>query len=233
MRKVYPGIISALVGVILCGPVWSAEQKFEDRVNTLVTGYYIRGVPYGAARDLGAEAVPHLAKALRDESMKPHWKNTVQILNYVGAPTSFPILRHFIMDRFKGEIDQETYLSISAAIVTMGPLARISPQAFQFLANGSNPKSWAPVRWTFRDSKSEKRNIQMSRDCLNALATSGMAEADHLLTEFVRTKAGNPYWAQLQDVIEAAITYNRGVMKEGFENHLKRRDSTGGGVERP
>jgi hypothetical protein len=180
MRKVYRGIVAALVGATLCALAWAAEQNSESKVNTLVTGYYIRGVPYGAARDLGPEAVPHLASVLRDERMKPHWKNTVQILNYVGAPTSFPILRQFIVDRFKGEIDQETYLAISAAIVTMGPLARISPQAFQFLATGTNPKSWASVRWTFRDSRSEKRNIQMSRNCLNALATSGTAETDHL-----------------------------------------------------
>ena len=234
---VFGRVIATLLGAALHMPASGAElphepRRNEARVDTVVTAYYFHGVPYGVARDLGPDAVPRLAKFLGDEGMKSHWKNTVQILNYAGTPASFPILHDFIMDRFKGEIDQETYAAISAAIVTMGPLARISHQAFQFLTDGADPKSWASVRWKFRDSKSEERDIQLSRNCINALGSSGMEEADRTLTELVRTSAQNRYWARLHDIVEEAITFNRDVMKEGFDNHRKRRDESRGGKKR-
>lgn len=209
-----------------------AKGKADAEVNVLVTNHYIHGVPYGLAQGLGPGAVPRLASILRDQGMKSYWRTTVQFLNFVGAPASFPILREFIVDRFEGEVDFDTYAAISAAIVTMGPLARISQPAFQFLNKGIDPSWWNVVKWTFSYSKSEKRNIQMSRNCLNALASSGMDEADHVLTELVRTSSQNRYWGELHDMVDAALKSNREIIKEGFDNNRKRRDADGGGKQR-
>ena len=238
MNRVYGCGIVALMSAFLCGPASSAELskdskgKPEARVNVLVTDHYVNGVPYGLAQGLGPDAVPHLASILGDQGMKPYWRNTVQFLNFVGAPASFPILREFIVDRFEGEVDFDTYAAISAAIVTMGPLARISQPAFRFLNKGIDPRSWNVVKWTFSYSKSEKRNIQMSRNCLNALGSSGMDQADRVLTELVRTSSQNRYWGELRDIVDAALTSNREIIKEGFDNHRKRRDAIGNGKKR-
>lgn len=238
MNRVYGCGIVALMSVFLCGPAFSAQLpndakgKLETQVNMLVTEHYISGVPIGLAQSLGPDAIPYLASILHDPERKAYWRNTVQFMNFIGSPTAFPILREFIMDRFEGEVDYDTYAGISAAIVTMGPLARNSPSAFQFLAKGVDPDSWNAVKWTFSYSRAEKRNIQMSRNCLNALGSSGMDQADRVLSELVRTSSQNRYWGELQDIVDGALTSNRGIIKEGFENYRKRRDASGSGKKR-
>ena len=161
MNRMFVCGIVALVSACLYGPASSAELskdakgKFEAEVNAIVTNHYISGVPIGLAQGLGPDAVPYLARILHDPEKKTYWRNTVQFMNFIGSPTAFPILREFIMDRFEGEVDFDTYAAVSAAIVTMGPLARNSPAAFQFLAKGVDPNSWNAVKWTFSYSKSK------------------------------------------------------------------------------
>jgi hypothetical protein len=181
-------------------------------------------VPYGPAHQLGPASVPYLATLLERESAKRSWRYIVQALNFCGSSESYPVLDDFIVHRFQGEIDEVTRKALGAAVVTMGPLARISPEAMEFLSRGVHPEAWNHLQWTSDQFPGERRARWLAGACMGALSSTGTERADRvfeeLLSSGIESLGVGVTKAQLLEMRDI----NRQIMSEGFENHRRRRD---------
>ena len=113
-----------------------ANPTLEDSVAGFVQQRFIHSVPYVEAHQLGPRALPILIKLFEDPKYKASWANIALTISYVGEPEGFEAIRSFIMDRFHGEVDLETFRALIAAHTTLGPLAARSPAALRYLMNG-------------------------------------------------------------------------------------------------
>jgi hypothetical protein len=214
----------------------AATDSIQAAVEAFVSCDYTHGVPYGPAHQLGPASVQYLATLLGQDSAKPSWRAIVQVLNFCGSPDSYPVLHDFIVHRFQGEIDEVTRRAIGAAVVTMGPLARISPEAMKFLSRGVHLEAWNQLRWTSDQFPGERRARSLAGACIVALCTTGTEHADRIFEELLSTGVE----ALGIDLTEAQLLElrdsNRQIMAEGFENNRRRRDehnATHGGKLRP
>jgi len=188
----------------------------EESVAGFVQQRFIHGVPYVEAHQLGPRALPILIEFLEDARYKASWANVALTISYIGEPEGFEPLRFFIMDRFHGEVDLETFQALGTAQTTLGPLAAHSPAALRFLMNGVNPDYWRELPWTFRTYEGAERGLAMSRWSITALSHTGTPQAGLLLEELYR----KPYSDRQRDVIAEGLARHREVSAKGIEKYL-------------
>jgi len=193
-----------------------ANPTSEESVAGFVQQRFIHSVPYVEAHQLGPRALPILIELLEDARYKASWANVALTISYIGEPEGFEPLRSFIMDRFHGEVDLETFQALGTAQTTLGPLAAHSPAALRFLMNGVNPDYWRELPWTFRTYQGAERDLAMSRWSITALSHTGTPQAGLLLEELSR----KPYSDRQRDVITEGLARHRVIAAKGIERYL-------------
>ena len=193
-----------------------ANPTWEDSIAGFVQQRFIHSVPYVEAHQLGPRALPILIKLFEDARYKTSWASIALTISYIGEPEGFEALRSFIMDRFHGEVDLETFQALIAAQSTLGPLAAHSPAALRYLMNGVNPNYWRELPWTFQTYQGAVRDVAMSRWSITALSLTGTPEAGHLLKKLNR----KPYSEMQRDVIAEGLARHKEVSSKGIENYL-------------
>lgn len=193
-----------------------ANPTREDSVAGFVQQRFIHGVPYVEAHQLGPRALPILIKLFEDARYKTSWANIALTISYIGEPEGFEALRSFIMDRFHGEVDLETFQALGTAQTTLGPLAAHSPAALRYLMEGVNPDYWRELPWTFRTYEGAERGLAMSRWSITALSHTGAPQAGLLLEELYE----KPYSGRQRDVITEGLSRYGEVSAKGIEKYL-------------
>jgi len=194
----------------------SANLTREDSIAGFVQQRFIHSVPYVEAHQLGPRALPILINLFEDARYKASWANIALTISYVGGPEGFEPLRSFIMDRFHGEVDLETFQALGTAQSALGPLAAHSPAALRYLMDGVNPDCWRELPWTFRTYKGAERGLAMSRWSITALSHTGNPQAG-LLLEGLYEK---PYSDRQRDVIAEGLARHKEVSAKGIEKYL-------------
>ena len=217
-------LISPLSGHALANSASASNLPLAAEVHQFVVKEYPHGVPYGEARRLGPSAVPHLTSLLDEEAMKPHWRTIVQVLNYCGSPDAFAVLHNFVTRRFGGDIDVTTTRAIGAAITSMGPLARLSPQAMEFLERGVRPGGLGDIRWRSARLPGDERDKYLLSAFLSALASSGTTRADYTFQQLMALGSKHPLWSVIEPHLEEMRAANIAIISEGFESHRMRMD---------
>jgi hypothetical protein len=193
-----------------------ASPTLEDSVAGFVQLRFIHSVPYARAHQLGPRALPVLIKLFEDPKYKGSWASIALTISYIGEPEGFGAIRSFIMDRFHGEVDSETFRALVAAQSTLGPLAAHSPAALRYLMNGVDPHYWRELPWTFQTYQGAVRDVAMSRWSITALSLTGTPEAGSLLKKLNR----KPYSEMQRDVIADGLARHKEVSAKGIEKYL-------------
>jgi len=193
-----------------------ANPTWEDSIAGFVQQRFIHSVPYVEAHQLGPRALPILINLFDDARYKASWANIALTISYVGGPEGFEPLRSFIMDRFHGEVDLETFQALGTAQSALGPLAAHSPAALRYLMNGVNPDYWRELPWTFRTYEGAERGLAMSRWSITALSHTGNPQAGLLLEELYE----KPYSDRQRDVIAEGLARHKEVSAKGIEKYL-------------
>jgi hypothetical protein len=193
-----------------------ANPTREDSIAGFVQQRFIHGVPYVEAHQLGPRALPILINLFEDPRYKASWVNIALTISYLGEPEGFEVLRSFIMDRFHGEVDLETFQALVTAQTTLGPLAAHSPEPLRYLMEGVNPDYWRELPWTFRSYQGAERDLAMSRWSITALSYTGTPQAGQLLEELYR----KPYSERQRDVITEGLARHKEVSEKGIEKYL-------------
>jgi HEAT repeat protein len=193
-----------------------ANPTWEDSIAGFVQQRFIHSVPYVEAHQLGPRALPILIKLFEDARYKTSWANIALTISYTGEPEGFETLRSFIMDRFHGEVDLETFQALAAAQITLGPLAAHSPAALRYLIEGVNPDYWRELPWTFRTYQGAERDLAMSRWSITALSHTGTPQAGLLLEELYE----KPYSERQRDIITEGLARYKEVSAKGIEKYL-------------
>ena len=193
-----------------------ANPTWEDSVAGFVQQGFRHSVPYVQAHQLGPRAIPILIKLFEDPKYKASWANIALTISYIGEPEGFEEIRSFIIDRFHGEVDGETFQALIAAQSTLGPLAAHSPAALRYLVEGVNPDYWRELPWTFRSYQGAERDLAMSRWTITSLSYTGTPQAGLLLEELYR----KPYSDRQRDVIAEGLARHREVSAKGIERYL-------------
>jgi hypothetical protein len=193
-----------------------ANLTQEDSIAGFVQQRFIHSVPYIRAHQLGPRALPILIKLFEDPKYKASWANIALTISYIGKPEGFEAIRSFIMDRFHGEVDLDTFQALITAQTTLGPLAAHSPAALRYLMNGVNPNYWRKLPWTFGTYQGAARDLAMSRSSITALSHTGTPQAGRLLKELYR----KPYSERQRDVIAEGLARHTEVSAKGIERYL-------------
>jgi hypothetical protein len=193
-----------------------ANPTWEDSIAGFVQQRFIHSVPYVEAHQLGPRALPILIRLFEDDRYKTSWANIALTISYIGEPDGFETLRSFIMDRFHGEVDLETFQALGTAQTTLGPLAAHSPAALRYLMNGVNPDYWRELPWTFRTYEGAERGLAMSRWSITALSHTGTPQADLLLEDLYE----KPYSERQRDIITEGLARYKEVSAKGIEKYL-------------
>jgi hypothetical protein len=193
-----------------------ANPTLEDSVAGFVQKRFIHSVPYLEAHQLGPRALPILIKLFEDPEYKASWANIALTISYISEPEGFEPIRSFIMDRFHGEVDGDTFHALITAQMTLGPLAARSPAALRYLMNGVNPSYWRELQWTFQTYQGSQRDVAMSRWSITALSCTGTPQAGRLLKKLNR----KPYSEMQRDVIEEGLVRHKEISAKGIENYL-------------
>ncbi len=198
------------------GPISAPDSSYETRVREFVQGRYIHGVPYGEAHTLGPRAMPILTALLASEDSKSDWRNIIVIIGFIGTPEGFEPLRAFVEDRFKGEVDLETFRALNAAQASMGPVARHTARGVKYLEDGVNPAHWATLPWTYKKYRGELLRLQWSRFSIIALSHTGTERAGQVLAQLSEA----PYSENQRDAISEGLSRHREIVKNGLDNYL-------------
>ena len=196
-------------------PPWPNYLAFPDTITPFVSRIYHHSVPYREAHALGPRALPQLTAMLEEERRKSHWQTIAATINYIGEPSSFPVLRSFMLNKFRGEIDSPTYSAMLAIIATMGPLAAASDSAFAFLASGTEPEFWSNLPWSNQHHEGRYLRLLLSGLAINSMALSGRQGAIPVLERLAKTPLDE---AQRAD-IEQGLKTQREVEKVGRERY--------------
>jgi len=208
-----------LTSLLLSTPAMGAESSstLDDTLQTFVGKTYYYGVPYKQAHELGPRAVPTLTRLLQSDASKGDWENIVGTIAYIGSPECFEPLRAFVQDRFKGEVDIETFQALIDAQISMGPAARHSAAGVEFLERGANPANWSGLQWTYRHYTGDLRGLLWSRLSITALSHTGSARAGVILTDLNR----HPYSEKQRDAITEGLARHQEISLVGVERYVE------------
>jgi hypothetical protein len=160
-------------------PVSSGE--LEETVHKVVTGEYERGARHAAARSLGVQALPILARMLRESQYRRYWHNVARAIGDIGDTSYFDTLRAFVRDRFHGTIDKETLQAIETAQGSLSVIATTSPRALDYLIASTAPSAWSALPWTARGWTPGSLANVLSRGSLIALAYTDSERASDFI----------------------------------------------------
>lgn len=204
--------IAAVLFACLIAPAARA-QELEDTVRSFIQKQYVHGVPYAEARELGAPALSVLEKCLADEDFKPYWNNVVTTVGFIGEASGYPMLRHFVRDRFVGDVDITTFQALIAAQGILGHIAAFdAPDALADLEKGVDPAKWADLRWSYGNYRGEKLSLLWSKLTINALANSGQPSARPILERL----QSSPYSEKQRSNVAEGLVRHSVIARKGL-----------------
>jgi hypothetical protein len=210
-----------LILVSLCGATLPcAGAPVGDATDRVVAYVSHAGSPvsYTEAHALGPEALPELASLLRDDRYKNQWFVIVHAINFIGDPAGFPVVRDFIFDRFRGEVDDPTFQALYSVVLSMGPLAARSDSAFQFLIGGTDPSFWTKIHWTNAHHKGAYLRVFLSELSITQLGVSGRPAAVPVLERLMRA----PFSSRQIGNIEDGLRIQREIEAVGLDRYYER-----------
>jgi hypothetical protein len=158
---------------------------------------------------------------LGDEEHKHDWANVVQTICYIGTPAGFEPLRAFIQDRFRGEVDSETFVALGTAQSCLGLIAATSPAALDYLIKGTDPAYWSTLRWTHEGREGMKLGILWSKLTINALSMTGTPRAGEALEKLQRSA----YSERQRSNIEEGLVRHKKIMEIALIDYLFKRQA--------
>jgi hypothetical protein len=192
------------------------DDDLRSKVVAFVKPLYIHGVPYDRAHRLGQEALPILEALLADSALKPQWTTIVAVTAFVDAPRSFDVLTHFLQNRFRGEVDHQTYSALMNVLAVLGTVhdRRVGP----YLIRGADRKTWSRLQWRFRRDTKDRLATSLAHMCLSGLSFSGTEEARAFLTKRLKSAADD--WEKRN--IPGLLERNEAIRREGLEAWSRR-----------
>jgi len=175
--------------------------------------------PYQKGHDFGPQAIPTLKRLLDDETYKPCWRNVVLTIGFIGGKESFEILRAFMWDRFRGEIDEATLNAMMEVPSAMGaiPAVQESSGAVPYLERGTDPRVWFRLPWTQKRLSADDLAFILSERCFSGLSWTGTREAEHFLTRL----SEKPYDPRQSSLARSALVRNREIQRVGLSTYVE------------
>jgi len=199
------------------------EAGFDARLDEFITHPGMHGVPYDQTVSFGAGALPKLRQRLEEPAFAQFRYQMLIMVGYLGGPSETPLLEHYLMDRFEGEIAESDLRAVLAALLALGYISDRDPAALAFLKSATNPVLFRKVRFSSSIRGPEGLRLLLSKVAINGIGVSGRPEAESILLELRR----HPYSPnQLGNVADALKSHAR-LMKVGrsaFSSGLKSSD---------
>lgn len=193
----------------------SDASSRESTLVAFVHGSWEHGIPYTEARTFVAE-LPRLRAWLKADSMRSSWATIVIMIGYIGQPEDFNTLKDFLENRFTGEVDDPAFQAGISSVAVLGHIAISSKPAMSYLKSGTNPAFFRHVRWTY-GAPSKELHLLLSKLAINALSSTGTAEAEKVLVELLK----KPYDDAQHYNITEGIERNRRIMVVGRETYFQ------------
>jgi hypothetical protein len=214
-------IVVAIALAAISGPV-SMGIAFAGPpadIKALVTRWSVSGIPYADAKAVGPQAIPELAKMLKDPELEAHWTKVVWVLGCIGDSAATAALTDFL-ERPQGEVSVDTFRAALAVLPSLGHLARGGDAAaFQTLKGYASVGSPWPTRrpmvaglgFSYGRYKGDALAEVLGRMAVQGLGIAGTPEALAVL-ESMNTGKLRPDW---RDNVEEAIALNLRVAELG------------------
>lgn len=197
----------------------SQQASFEDRVRGLVLTNYVHGFPAEEFLELGGSPFPMLEPMLADSALKDYWPNIVLAIGYSTSRLAFPLLRSFLWDRFRGEVDFATLRALGSVPTAMGCLTTPdSSEVLAFLERGTDPKTWGGLPWwSPRFETRDDLCFYFSKLSVSGLGYSEYATAGAILR---RLESGPPD-PRLSFVVKSARERNEEILRNTRLGYLR------------
>lgn len=180
-----------------------AVSSQQDRVLLLVERQYPRGVPYAAARALGADAVPDLCNLLVDTASEELWPNAVVCLGYLAEPVGADALLKFLRTN-RGEVGPVALRALLLAVPALGHSARVGNKAaLDFLVTYAT-RAGEALPFRHGSYADEKQVAALQKLAIQGLGFSGLSAAEEVLRRVVQQP---DFPAHLEDNIAEARGY--------------------------
>lgn len=194
----------------------NAGDSLRGKILAFVEPLYIHGVPYESAQRLGPEALPILEELLADPALKPQWTTLVAVTAFVDAPRSFDVLTHFLENRFRGDVDHQTFSALMNVLSVLGTVhdRRVGP----YLIRGADKKTWSHLRWRPSNYTRGRLASLLAHLSLSGLSFSGTEEARVFLAK--RLQGATDDWEKrnIPDLLER----NEAIRREGLIEWTRR-----------
>jgi hypothetical protein len=129
-----------------------ARAELASRVERVMGGKYMHGLPGDSVLALGDGVLPVLAELLRTESKRKCWGNAAWAIGFLGDTGYFDTLRAFVWERHRGRINDETLVAILTAQGSIGRLASKSTMALDYMFDKTDAASWRSLPWRISSS---------------------------------------------------------------------------------
>jgi len=213
--KVAALVLMAIVGI----PAPAVSEQTDIGIRDLVCKQYEHGIPYDDARQLGRRAFPQLRSLLDDPNSKQCWATAVSSIAVAGMPESFGVLRQFIWERFKGDVDRQTFVALESAVATLGAsYADEQGPLIDYLYVHANPKSWQQLPWRYAAHSAEDTESWFSVLCIYGLGCCSDPKAEVALQKL----DAKPFDPKQGPRIKAAIRMHKEVANLGLSEYKRR-----------
>ena len=202
---------SALQPPSVASAAEGGQDSLDARLTELITHPYRHGVPYDVVMSFGPGAVPLLRKHLEDPGLAQFSPQMLIMIGYLGGPPETPLLKHYVMDRFEGELTESNVSAILAALLALGYISDQEPAALTFLKSATNPSHFNKVRYTSAIRGPEGLRLLLSKIAINGIGMSGRQEAEPILLDLERY----PYSPKQLGNVSDALKAHRRLMKVG------------------
>jgi len=181
LRSSLRGVLAFLcLAICLPRPASGSPEDVRAQVRIFARNQYVHGVPYLEARALGAGGIAPLHAILKDEREKRYWTTAIEAIAFIDADESYPIIRHFIWNRFTGSIDDTTLHAVISAVSVLGTISETSaPTIIDDLIAATRPQYWQSLPWSC-SVRDVARNRWFAQVATTSLQWTGSSRADSL-----------------------------------------------------
>ncbi len=212
-------MILCVVGIAgtTLAPGAQAGREQDSVIVDLVCRQRIHGIPFEDAHALGPGAIRRLGEILKNEHYKGCWANAAAVIGTIATPSSFSILREFVWERFRGDVDSETFTALEGATAALGmSLSTDSTAVLDYLVRGADPEFWAKRPWSYPKMDPTAINFLFSRFCIHGLGYTGSPQARSVLLRLQQ----RPYTDAQRADIQAALQEHRDIAAKGIAEYM-------------
>lgn len=207
-------------GLVAANARGEGSHGGEGQLDSTVISYFhdavfVHGMPYEDAGRFGPKALPTLRFLLTDNEYRPNWGYVVTAIAFIGEPGGFEILREFLMDRFKGEVDGDTFSALIVAPSVLGIIH--DPRVTAYLVRAVEPTSWRGIRWSFESYRDSNLRLLLSEQAITGLSYTGTDQARKVLERL----DANPLSPTHLTTIRSGIARNEKIASIGLERYVK------------